>query len=164
MRDFVAIDFETANAQPCSICAVGVVVVRNHIITNSAYQLIRPVPNYYHYINIGVHGITAADTADAPQFPEVWEQIDLLIDGLPLVAHNKRFDERCLKAAFRYFELTYPDYEFLCTLVASRRVFGKSLPNHRLPTVAAACGYSLNHHHNALADAQACAAIAMTIL
>ena len=29
MRDFVAIDFETANSDPSSICSVGIVVVRD---------------------------------------------------------------------------------------------------------------------------------------
>ena len=33
-------------------------------------------------------------------------------------------------------------------------------PNHQLHTVAAACGYRLENHHNALADAEACAWIA----
>jgi DNA polymerase-3 subunit epsilon len=60
--------------------------------------------------------------------------------------------------------MDYPDYTFFDTLRASRRTFGRSLPNHRLPTVAAACGYDLRSHHHALADAEACAAIAMRIL
>ena len=42
--------------------------------------------------------------------------------------------------------------------------FGQSLPNHQLQTVAAACGYDLQKHHHALADAEACAAIALYIL
>ena len=50
------------------------------------------------------------------------------------------------------------------TLTASRRQFGQSLPNHQLHTVAAACGYDLQKHHHALADAEACAAIALYIL
>ena len=37
-------------------------------------------------------------------------------------------------------------------------------PNHQLQTVAAACGYDLQNHHHALADAEACAAIALYIL
>ena len=37
-------------------------------------------------------------------------------------------------------------------------------PNHQLHTVAAACGYDLKNHHHALADAEACARIAMAIL
>ena len=31
-------------------------------------------------------------------------------------------------------------------------------------TVASACGYDLTNHHHALADAEACAAIAMKLL
>ena len=50
------------------------------------------------------------------------------------------------------------------TLTASRRQFGQSLPNHQLHTVAAACGYDLQKHHHALADAEACAAIALYLL
>ena len=50
------------------------------------------------------------------------------------------------------------------TLAASRRHFGRRLPNHQLQTVAAACGYDLVNHHHALADAEACAAIALKLL
>ena len=129
MRDFAAIDFETANEQPSSVCSVGIVIVR-----------------------------------DAPVFPKVWENIAPLIEGLPLVAHNSRFDEGCLKAVFRVYQMDYPDYEFHDTLAASRRHFGRRLPNHQLQTVAAACGYDLVNHHHALADAEACAAIALKLL
>ena len=80
------------------------------------------------------------------------------------MAHNSRFDEGCLKAVFRVYCMDYPDYLFLDTLSASRKYFGFSLPNHRLDTVAAACGYDLTNHHHALADAEACAVIAMNIL
>ena len=59
--------------------------------------------------------------------------------------------------------MDYPDYEFHDTLAASRRAF-RHLPNHQLHTVAAACGYCLEHHHHALADAEACAWIAREIL
>ena len=50
------------------------------------------------------------------------------------------------------------------TLAASRRCFGRSLENHQLQTVAGACGYELKRHHHALADAEACARIAIKIL
>ena len=74
------------------------------------------------------------------------------------------FDEGCLKAVFRVYQMDYPDYRFYDTLTASRRQFGRSLPNHQLHTVAAACGYNLENHHHALSDAEACAAIALYIL
>ena len=60
--------------------------------------------------------------------------------------------------------MDYPDYVFFDTLAASRRRFGGLLPNHRLETVAAACGFDLLNHHHALADAEACAAIALRLL
>jgi DNA polymerase-3 subunit epsilon len=59
--------------------------------------------------------------------------------------------------------MDYPDYPFFCTLNASRQVL-PDLENHQLHTVAAACGYKLENHHHALADAEACAWIAREIL
>ena len=164
MKNFAAIDFETANRYSCSICSIGIVVVRDGKITDRFYKLVHPIPNYYSPGNIAVHGIRPEDTEAEDTFPEVWAEAIQLIEGLPLVADFSRFDEGCLKAAYRRFEMKYPDFEFHCTCTASRRYFGRSLPNHKLPTVAAACGYNLKNHHNAIADAEACAHIAMKIL
>ncbi|MBR5256839.1 MAG: 3'-5' exonuclease [Bacteroidales bacterium] len=164
MRDFAAIDFETANEYPCSVCSVGVVIVRDGRIVDTFYSLIHPEPEYYQWFCMRVHGLCAEDTEDAPTFPAVWAKIAPLIDGLPLVAHNARFDEGCLKSVFKVYQMDYPDYRFYDTLAASRRTFGRTLPNHQLQTVAAACGYDLTNHHHALADAEACAVIAMRLL
>jgi DNA polymerase-3 subunit epsilon len=164
MLDFAAIDFETANEFPSSVCSVGVVVVRGGEVVDKFYSLIHPEPEYYQWFCQRVHGLTPEDTEEAPVFPYVWTQIEPLIEGLPLIAHNARFDEGCLKAVFRVYRMDYPDYVFNDTLAASRRRFGCRLPNHQLQTVAAACGYDLFNHHHALADAEACAAIALAIL
>ena len=112
MKDFAAIDFETANECRSSVCSVGVVIVR---------------------------------------------------EGLPLVAHNSQFDEGCLKEVFKVYQMDYPDYIFYDTLAASKK-FQPELENHQLQTAAAACGYDLTNHHHALADAEACAYIAMKLL
>lgn len=111
-----------------------------------------------------MHGLTLEDVADAPEFPDVWSQVEPLIEGLPLVAHNCQFDESCLRAVFEKYVMDYPEYEFYCTCRASRRKLKGVLPNHQLHTVAAYCGYDLTKHHNALADADACAAIALELL
>lgn len=163
MKDFAAIDFETANSERSSVCSVGVVIVRNNEIVDSFYSLINPEPNYYNYWCTKVHGLTSRDTDDAPVFPEVWKQIAPLVEGLPLVAHNSPFDESCLKAVFRVYQMDYPDYKFYDTLSTARRTM-KGLENHQLHTVAAVCGYQLDNHHHALADAEACAWIAREIL
>lgn len=162
MKDFVAIDFETANGKRSSVCSVGIVIVRDGVITDKFYSLIRPVPNYYTHWTTSVHGLTRSDTDGQPTFPQVWAHISDKIKGLPLVAHNKPFDEGCLKAVFEEYSMEYPGYKFYCTLAASRRCL--RLPSHQLHVVASACGYDLSMHHHALADAEACAAIALQLL
>ena len=163
MTDFAAIDFETANNCPSSVCSVGIVIVRNGQITEKIYQLIRPEPEWYSYWNTQIHGITATDTENSKVFSHIWREIEPKIAGLPLVAHNSSFDEGCLRSVFRVYQMDYPDYKFYCTCRASRKMFGKLLPNHQLHTVAAHCGFDLANHHHALADAEACAAIAMKV-
>ena len=101
MRDFAAIDFETANYERSSVCSVGVVIVRDGEIVDTFYSLIQPEPNYYNYWCTQVHGLCRTDTDGAPVFPNVWAQIEPRIEGLPLVAHNRPFDEGCLRAVFR---------------------------------------------------------------
>ena len=79
-----------------------------------------------------------------------------------MVAHNKAFDESCLQAVFRVYQMDYHEYEFDCTCVASRKRWPGG--HHNLDIIAARCGYDLKKHHHALADAEACAWIAMEIL
>ena len=44
MKNFAAIDFETANEQRTSVCSVGIVIVREGEIVDTYYSLIRPEP------------------------------------------------------------------------------------------------------------------------
>lgn len=162
LRNFAAIDFETANQHRGSVCSVGIVVVRAGCVTEKFYELIRPTPDFYSAWNTRIHGLSAADTASADPFAAVWDRVAPHIAGLPLVAHNSPFDEGCLRTAHLESGLPYPAYQFLCTLRMARRAL-PSLPNHRLPTVAAHIGFDLQHHHDALADAEACACIALSI-
>lgn len=163
MDNFAAIDFETANQHRSSVCSVGVVVVRNGVVTDKIYSLIYPRPGFFTIWTTRVHGLTMPDVEVAPAFPDVWAEIAPRIDGLPLVAHNSPFDESCLKAVFAAYQMDYPDYVFHCTCRAARRLM-PHLANHQLQTVAAECGYDLSQHHHALADAEACAAIAKVLL
>ena len=116
MKDFAAIDFETANECRSS---VGVEIVRDGLIADSFYSLISPEPEYYQWFCRQVHGLGPEDTEGAPVFPDVWAQIAPKIEGLPLVAHNSRFDEGCLKEVFREYRMDYPDYVFHDSLCVS---------------------------------------------
>ena len=148
MKNFVAIDFETANYEPTSICSVGLVVVRGGEITQRMHRLVCPEPNYYiRRFSEQVHGIYPADTCGAPTFDAVWSEIVPWVEGLPFVAHN---------------DYTYGT--FLCTLRQARRVIPRtSIANYRLPTVCAYLGIPFDRHHYALADAEGCARIALRL-
>ncbi|MEG1543894.1 MAG: 3'-5' exonuclease [Tannerellaceae bacterium] len=163
MEQFAAIDFETANAKRSSVCSVGIVIVEEGKIIDNLYSLIRPRPNFYTQWTTAVHGLCARDTDKADDFPAVWADIAPQIHGLPLVAHNSPFDEGCLKAVFDLYGMDYPNYQFFCTCRLARRMY-PTLVNHQLHTVSAHCGYNLANHHHALADAEACARIAIAMM
>ena len=71
--DFIAIDFETANRYKNSVCSLGMVYVKNNIITKKKYFLIKPPKFYFDPFNIKIHGIKPDDVKDKDSFPIVWE-------------------------------------------------------------------------------------------
>ncbi len=160
MKSFVALDFETANQHRSSVCSVGLVFVENHEIVDSYYELIKPIPNFYCNWATEIHGIKYWDTINALEFSNIWKDISSKIKGLPLVAHNSNFDEGCLKAVLTAYQLPLAHNQFFCTYRKSKGLF-PGLPNHQLHTVSSYLGFELQNHHNALADAEACAYIAM---
>ncbi len=165
MQNFVAIDFEIANPERTSICSVGCVKVVDGVIADTFYELVRPVPNFYYRGFTAIHGIIAADTAESDTFDAVWPKMKSFIGNLPVVAHNAPFDSGCLRATLKYYGFSRLDNEFYCTLQAARRAIPRSLcASFSLPSLAGFLGIPFNNHHNALADAEACAKIALILL
>lgn len=166
MTDFAAIDFETANYSRTSICSVGVAVVRGGEIVERIHYYVRPKPNYYtRRFTDEIHGISRAITDHCPHFPQIWDRVAPSIEGLPLVAHNKMFDEGVLRSTFESYDMSYPGYEFLCTYHAARRAIARNaIENYRLPTVCRYLGIEFANHHDALSDAEGCARIAIKLL
>lgn len=153
--DFTAIDFETAYKH--HICAVGIVSVNGGQVTDEYYTLIKPPRNYYSPFTIKVHGIYPEDTADAPQFDEVYNEIKKRLYGRTIVAHNEAFDRRVLQQTMADYDISYTDLDipemWECTCKIYRKKGFK-------PANLAACCNKMNislNHHQALSDAQACA-------
>lgn len=164
MNDFIAVDVETANYNPSSICSIGAVKVRDGLIVDSRYSLVNPEPGWYSRHCTAVHGLTDGDTWDAPSFGTVWAQWRGWREDLPLVAHNAPFDSRCIREACRIYGLEPPS-GFLCTLKAARRQIPRGiLPSKSLQSLCVFFGIILNRHHNALADAEACAKLGIILL
>ncbi len=157
--DFTAIDFETANGSPASPCAVGLVRVRDGEIQESLSMLFQPPfpNNWFHEGNIRVHGIQPEDVIDAPNWENVLPDLLLFTEGLPFVAHNASFDMGVLRASAEAVSFDLPDLSYACSLLMARRTY--ALESYRLNAVAYAIGHEEFKHHDALADADACARI-----
>ena len=157
--DFTAIDFETANSSSASACSIGLVKVRDGKVVDRVHQLLRPPfpHDEFAYWNVRIHGITAEMVADAPGWADHLPAFLEFAGGDVLVAHNAGFDTGVIAGASRAFGLEVPDFRFLCSLQVARKTY--HLESYRLPVAAMAAGFEDFAHHDALADAEACAAI-----
>ncbi|OAB25315.1 DNA polymerase-3 subunit epsilon [Flavobacterium fryxellicola] len=148
MKNFTAIDFETATGYRNSICQIGLVQVKNGIIINEINILVQPPDNYYWNRFTDIHGIAAIDTKTAPTFDHIWHKIVPFIDNQNLIAHNGfGFDFPVLKKTLQHYNLPTPSYNKFCNY----KIYKTNLAN-----LCNENKIALNHH-DALSDARACA-------
>lgn len=157
--DFTAIDFETANSSMASACSVGLVKVRDGQVVDRIGWFIRPPAGHDHFTewNTRIHGITPDMIVDAPGWADQLADLVAFTGDDPLVAHNAGFDMGVIKAACAATGLDVPAYSYFCSLQIARTTY--TLDSYRLPSVALAVGFADFPHHDAVADAEACAAI-----
>ena len=155
--DFTAIDFETANSSNASACAVGLVRVRDGEVVEKTGWLIRPPAGHdvFFELNVRIHGIRPEDVQDAATWTRQLADIVSFVGSDILVAHNAGFDMAVLKRACDATGDECPSYRYACSLQVARKVY--RLDSYRLPFVAAEAGFPDFPHHNATADALACA-------
>ncbi len=152
---FAALDFETANNDRTSVCAVGVVRVEAGRIVARERRLVRPPTADFSAAR--VHGIRLRDVASEPGFPQVWRALLPLFAGAAFIAaHNAPFERSVLDACARRFSVPRPKAPFECTMMLARRRWG--LRPTKLCDVARHLRIPLVHH-DPLSDAEACARI-----
>lgn len=163
--DFVAIDFETANAKRASACSVGLVKYRNGEIVDQVSELFKPPKDfdYFDPWNIQIHGISEKDVKNKPRFETLWPELKDFIGGDIVVAHNAAFDMSVLRNTLKASDIGWPTINYLCTMVLSRTIF--NLTSNSLPFVAEAAGVNWedSHHHDAGFDARVCGDILVAI-
>lgn len=161
--DFTAIDFETANRQRGSVCAVGVTRVRNGRIADSGEWLVVPPTGLEAFddINISIHGITSQMAAAGSSWAESLTRIDSMADGGPLVAFNVPFDRSVMKGSSELSGLAPLANQWHCALELSRRSL--TLDSYKLNVVGGFLGIDAFDHHQAGADALACAQVVLAL-
>jgi DNA polymerase III subunit epsilon len=163
--NLVSIDFETANTSRVSICAAGMAVFVDGVLTESPYWLVRPPKGHGWFREdfIECHGLTHLDVLDAPEFSAIASEFLARLARADLVvAHNAEFDIGHLRETLNHFGLTCPAFNYLCTCQLARCVWPE-LADHRLNTLATHIGFEFNHHH-AQADAEAAGRVLLAMM
>lgn len=161
----LCLDFETANGKHESACALGYALIDDLKIVQSGSYLIKPHKNYadFHPRNIEIHGIHAAQVADQPDFPVIFEKVRPLFKGVVIAAHNTKFDMYVLHKLLKLYKIKFSKKEFICTCGLAEKVW-KRLEDYKLPTVCKHIKHELSNHHEPECDAIACAKILIEIL
>jgi DNA polymerase-3 subunit epsilon len=100
--------------------------------------------------------------AAAPRFGDLFADLAGFIGDDPVVAHNAGFDIGVIESALEVSGMDIPQLDYACSLVMARRTY--DLPSYALPVAAREAGYELRNHHDALADAEACARIMIDVV
>lgn len=158
--DFTAVDVETANWNWGSICQIGAVRFRDGVEAEAKVWLCQPPAGLegFDEVNISIHGITAEDVADAPDFDTAAAELLDFVGEDFFVAHNAQFDGTALRTAWQACGNEVPSLRFGCSLALARHCSAAgaiTVANHKLPTVAKAVGFDSFKHHDACEDARA---------
>lgn len=152
---FTAFDFETANNASNSACQLGVVKVENGKIIKKQSWYIRPPSQLF--LHTRIHGISWNDVRFAPDFSELWKEIEPYFTTVDFaVAHNVRFDRTVMKSCCDHYGLSFPDIDYRCSVELTRNVMRVKKAN--LANVCSILNIPLDHHE-ALSDAVGCAKI-----
>ena len=156
---FNVIDVETANADPSSICQIGIVCIRAGEIEDSLSMLINPEVRFNPF-NINIHGISEDMVKDSKTLPQVQAELRSIIEGMVLVSHTP-FDRVALNRAMERYGLHAIRTVWLDSAMIARRAwpdrYGKGWS---LARIAGELGITFRHH-NAVEDARAAGEIVL---
>lgn len=153
----VAFDFETANSERSSVCALGLAVVESGKIVAKRSWLIKPRPFSVEWYTTKIHGIKKEQLEDKPEFDVVWREAESLFLDSVLIAHNTDFDIDVLRKVLDCFSIPHPQNQFICTKQTARLVWPQ-LAKHSLEAVTKHLGIVFRAH-DAEEDAVACAKV-----
>lgn len=133
--------------------------IRDGVVVDRTSWLIKPPAGHAEFLpfNVKIHGIRSEMVSDAREWAEQLDELRDFIGDDIAVAHNATFDMGVIRAACAETITPTPRLKYLCSVQVSRRTY--DIPSHRLPLAAEAAGYGEFSHHEALADAEACASI-----
>lgn len=160
---FAVVDVETSglSLRRNRVLQVGVVLVDRHgAVLDRWASLVRPRRRFFYRVGpTRLHGIRRAAVRRAPSLDQVIGQLASRLDGAVFVAHNAAFDLGFLHKAAAEVGVPLPIASSLCTLQLSRQLDPQRMLSHRLSAICDRYDVLLVRPHDALADADATAAV-----
>jgi DNA polymerase III subunit epsilon len=159
---FAVVDMETSGLAPRHrLLQVGVVVVDGDgQVLDRWSSLLAPRSRWFFRVGpTSLHGIHRRDVRHAPPAVDVLRELAARLEGSRFVAHNAPFDIGFLQRAAARHGVVVPINEPLCTLRMSRALDPDRRERHRLADLCERYGVALVRPHDALADADATAAV-----
>ena len=156
MYRYVVFDVETPNRYNNRMSAIGISVIEGGRIVEESFSYVNP-ETFFDDFNTQLTGISEETVADAPAFPDLWNQIEPVMSSGILVAHNAVFDLGVLKKCLQDYGIPWKGSVRYCCTARMGRVL---LPDmrHRLNDMCEYYGIELDHH-KADSDSHACAEI-----
>jgi len=153
MKEFVAIDVETANADMASICQIGIARFQGGKLLGEWSTLVDP-EDYFDFINTDIHGITEEDVVGAPKFSEVVSDLSGFLTDSVCVSHT-HFDRVSIGRALKKYSLQSIETIWLDSARVARRTWEEcAWRGYGLSNVCKIIDYKFKHH-DALEDAKA---------
>lgn len=153
--EFVALDFETANADMSSICQLGLALFKDGSLQEEWKTYIDP-EDFFDGINISIHGIDETTVEGAPILPDIASRIYSYLDDRIAVCHT-HFDRVALHKVCAKYDLRMPTCTWLDSARVARRTWDQfAYKGYGLANVCATLGYQFVQH-DALEDAKAAA-------
>lgn len=147
------LDFETTgfSTDYDRVIEIGVIKIHDGRIINRFQEFVNPemfIPSDITYLT----GITNAMVNKAPKSAEVMPKLKSFLSDELIIAHNASFDSRFFHAELNRIGI-YPENDFLCTLLLSRRIY-QNLHSHTLEVLCNHLGFVNDDSHRALEDAE----------
>src|SRR5690606_38202532 len=153
--DYISIDFETANHNRISACALGLVFIKNDRVAYQTYHYIKPPESEKFSIkNIEIHGITPESVNYAMTFNELWEsELSKYFNKNLIIFHNASMDLSVLKNLFLHYSISDYEIKYLDTMQLAEKT-GNS---KRIAELAKKFDIEYIDKHNPEQDAKVCA-------
>lgn len=118
-NSFVVLDIENPNSRGNSICAIGMLIVKDGALVRKEYSLINP-EDRFDRTNSEITGITESMVLNSPTLKDYWPEIDSLLSSNVIIGHNIKYDLSVLSKALYRYDMPVPAFRYVCTLELSR--------------------------------------------